>query len=88
MDDQERIAIHTRIAALETALQLTLTMLYMSQKKSPAAVATLNKGLIDIIGRTTVPGVDPVISDHLTAEVTERIQNLLDGAVKLYTHTG
>lgn len=87
MDDQERIALHTRIAALETALQITLAMLYMSQNKGAAAVTKLNDSMLSVIGQTTVPGANAVISDHLTAEATERIRHLFDGAVKLYAHT-
>lgn len=88
MEDQERIALHTRITALETALQFTLALLHKTQKTDVARVQVLHDGLIGVIGQQAVPGVDPAISDHLSAEVTERTKKILDGAARLYAKLG
>lgn len=84
MTEAERMELQARLKGIETALQFTLAMAYMAGKFSPAGAKRLQDAFIEMLGKTTIPAIDPATSDHLSAEMTDATKNILDGALVVF----
>jgi len=75
---EEKIESETRLMMIENFLSILFTTMYRQQSFSPETIKELHSKLLEQTRRETFPGIDPSMSDHISAEYEKHVQRFLD----------
>jgi hypothetical protein len=81
--DQERMEKLARLMALELVvaeLASQIQVLGVMLGADPAAIDTAYDRRTEILAKISVPGIEPVLSDHFTGELSTRIMAIWEMA--------
>jgi hypothetical protein len=78
--DKERLELSIRLSAIEYMVAHTLNILLKHSGADEKAIAEVEAKASQMFRTTTFPGLDPALSDHLSAEFAAAIERLQDMA--------
>jgi hypothetical protein len=85
MPDKEKIDLEIRLAAIEYVLVHVAKAVYLTAGVSSDKMRELRENARTTLMRETFPGLDPSMGDHIGAEMSDRVDVLLDWIEKLVT---
>ena len=78
--DKEQLELSIRLSAIEYMVAHTLNIVLKHSRADEKAIAAVETRAKEMFLSTTFPGLDPAVSDHLSAEFASAIERLQDMA--------
>lgn len=75
--DQYKIDNEIRLMALETVLVHVAKVAFLTSGVTEAGISEWRKDAIKKLGSQTLPGIDPALSDHCSAELQVAVDQLI-----------